>query len=160
MKRTYLLLCLLLISSLSFAQEKNRGRDDQRWEKLQQARIAFLTNRLQLDSKTAQQFWPIFNEFDDAKRALHKKYSVQKRNLVNGRGYDNITDDNAEQMIDVYLNQKQDELDLEKKYLKKFKAVLEPKAVWMVIRIDSDFRRSLMRRFGDEREKRDRRDEK
>lgn len=160
MKRTYLLLCLLLISTFAFAQENNRGQDDERWEKLQQARIAFLTNRLQLDSKTAQQFWPIFNAFDDAKRAMHKKYSDQKRNLVNGRGYDNLTNDNAEQMVDVYLNQKQDELDLEKKYLEKFKAVLEPKAVWMVIRIDSDFRRSLMRRFGDERDKKDRRDEK
>lgn len=151
MKRIYLLL-FLFISTFAFAQENGRVRSEEGWEKLQQARIAFLTNRLQLDSKTAQQFWPIFNEFDEAKRALYKKYSEQKRTLVNGRGYDNLTDENAAEMMDVYLAQKQDELNLEKKYLTKFKDVLEPKLVWMVIRIDSDFRRSLMRRFGEERE--------
>ena len=127
------------------AQNPNRQRD---WEQIKAARIAFLTNRLDLNSDQAQKFWPVFNEYEKEKRALLKEYSGRKRALVADRNYENMTDQQASQMIDVYIEQKEAEAKIEKKYLEKFKAVLTPQQTWKVIRFEGEFRRSLMQRLG------------
>ncbi|WP_420387302.1 hypothetical protein [Roseivirga sp.] len=141
---------LILACSFSFAQQQRSDEDRKaEWERLKAARVAFLSNRLQLDVATAQKFWPIFNEYESKKEALGDKYNKQKRALVSENGWRNMSDENADKMLDIYLEQKQAELDLEKEYLAKFNKVLDKGQIWMVIRIDSDFRRSLMRRISD-----------
>lgn len=145
---------LLLMTASVFAQDGNedRRRQNER-EKLQSARIAFLSARLQLDPETAQKFWPIFNEYESKKEGLSSIYNEQKRDLVSETGWRNLTDENANKMLDIYIEQKQAELNLEKRYLNQFREVLDTRQVWMVIRIDSDFRRSLMRRLSQEKDK-------
>lgn len=152
MKVIYIGLIMLMGTTMTFAQGGGRGPQMDR-EKLQAARIAFLTNRLELDSETAKVFWPIFTEYDTEKSALSKKYGTQKRALYT-EGTRNVTDENANKMLDIYLDQKQAELDLEKKYLSRFKKVLTLRQVWRVIRFDSDFRRDIFDRASrDGREK-------
>lgn len=155
MKVIYTSLLIILCTSLSIAQDGNRrGRQIDR-EKLQAARIAFLTNRLELSSETAKVFWPIFTEYDKEKGELSKKYYNQKRELFDD-GTRNVSEDNADKMLNIYLSQKQAELDLEKKYLAEFKEVLTISQVWRLVRYDSEFRRSLIDRVsrgGDNREK-------
>ena len=145
MKVIYTSLLVLLCTTLTFAQEGNRRGSLMNSEKLQAARIAFLTNRLELTPETAKVFWPIFTEYDNEKSTLSKKYGTQKRSLFD-EGTRNISDENADKMLAIYLEQKQAELDLEKIYLSRFKEVLSMRQVWRVIRFDSDFRRSLMER--------------
>lgn len=132
------------------AQGGRRGFQDGQVdrEKLEAARIAFITNRLDLDSETAKVFWPVFNEFEKEKAELRTKYNGQKRELISNNGFKNISDEDASSLLDLYLEQKQAELNLEKKYLGRFKEVLSPQKVWMVVRFDSDFRRSIMQRLG------------
>jgi len=143
---------LIFACTLSFSQQ-DKGKTEQErkedWERLKAARVAFLSNRLQLDVATAQKFWPIFNEYESKKEALGNKYNKEKHELVSKDGWRNMSDANADKMLDIYLEQKQAELDLEKEYLGKFNAVLDKGQIWMVIRIDSDFRRSLMKRISD-----------
>ncbi|WP_139135246.1 hypothetical protein [Roseivirga sp. 4D4] len=145
MRVIHISLLLLFCSALTFAQDGNRRGPQMDREKLQAARIAFLTNRLELSPETAKVFWPIFNDYDNKKSALSKKYGAQKR-LLFEEGTRNISDENADKMLEIYLDQKQAELDLEKEYLSRFKEVLTLRQVWRVIRFDSDFRRSLMQR--------------
>ncbi len=145
MRVIHISLLLLFCSALTFAQDGNRRGPQMDREKLQAARIAFLTNRLELSSETAKVFWPIFTEYDNEKSKLSKKYGAQKR-LLFDKDSRSLSDENADKMLDIYLDQKQAELDLEKKYLGRFKEVLSMKQVWRVIRFDSDFRRSLMQR--------------
>lgn len=159
--RLLTIIILIFTSTLAIAQQEDRERDRRRseqWEKLKSARIAFLTTRLQLDPETAQQFWPIFNEYESKKDKLGDQYNQRKRDLVSETGWRNLSDENANKMLDIYVEQKQAELDLEKEYLQKFRKVLDTRQVWMVIRIDSDFRRSLMKRLSED-DKRERRDD-
>ncbi|MFY0592645.1 hypothetical protein [Roseivirga sp.] len=144
MRVIYLSIAILLLSLPTFAQGGNRGPQMDR-EKLQAARIAYLTNRLELDTETAKVFWPLFTEYDNKKRELGKKYGTRKRALFKD-GTRNVSDENADEMLGIYLEQKQAELDLEKAYLGRFKKVLSLRQVWRVIRFDSDFRRDLFER--------------
>ena len=82
MKVIYTSLLVLLCTTLTFAQEGNRRGSQMNSEKLQAARIAFLTNRLELTPETAKVFWPIFTEYDNEKSTLSKKYGTQKRSPI------------------------------------------------------------------------------
>lgn len=144
MKVIYIGLIMLMGSTMTFAQGGNRGPQMDR-EKLQAARIAFLTNRLELNTETSKVFWPIFTEYDKEKSALSKKYNTEKRALFT-EGSRNLSDEKADKMLDIYLDQKQAELDLEKKYLGSFKKVLSLRQVWRFIRFESDFRRDILQR--------------
>jgi hypothetical protein len=139
---------LILIFGISVFAQNGRQQPDR--EKIQAARIAFLTNRLELSVSQAKVFWPIFTEYDSKKGTMLKEYSEKKRILFDRNEERNLSDEDSKKMLDFYLEQKQAELDLEKSYLQKFNAVLDAKQVWKVITFDSDFRRSLMRRISDD----------
>ena len=138
---------MLILGLSSFAQG---GRSQADRDKIQAARIAFLTNRLDLSVDQAKVFWPIFNEYDGKKSALLREYGQKKRDIFEHSEQKSLSEDDAKKMLDIYLDQKQAELDLEKIYLKRYDEVLDAKQVWKVITFDSDFRRSLMRKISDE----------
>lgn len=145
--KQYLIIILLLISSLPAWSQQRREMSKEDREKIQTARIAFITNRLQLTSDVAKNFWPIFNEFETDKQELSKKYNQQKRNLVAPEDFRNMSDDNASKMLDMYFDQKEAELKLEREYMKKFQEVLTRRQVWSIIRFEGDFRREFMNKL-------------
>lgn len=145
--KQYLIIILLLISSLPAWAQQRREMSKEDREKIQTARIAFITNRLQLTSDVAKNFWPIFNEFETDKQELSKKYNQQKRNLVAPEDFRNMSDDNASKMLDMYFDQKEAELKLEREYMKKFQEVLTRRQVWSIIRFEGDFRREFMNKL-------------
>lgn len=73
--KTYLLtLSILLISfGFSLAQRPTERYDP---EKLQAARIAFITTRLDLTPDQAEKFWPVFNQYSDIRDGLLKEMSA------------------------------------------------------------------------------------
>jgi hypothetical protein len=147
MKKSLFIFFMLILGLPSFAQG---GRSQVDRDKIQAARIAFLTNRLDLSVDQAKVFWPIFNEYDGKKNTLSRDYGQKKREIFEHSDQKSMNDEDAREMLDIYLEQKQAELDLEKIYLKRFDEVLDARQVWKVITFDSDFRRSLMRKISDE----------
>ena len=140
---------ILIVFAISLSAQDGRDRNPKYdREKLQAARIAFLTNRLDLTPENAKEFWPLFNEYEKKKNALNRDYNKQKRALISEERMRNLSDENANNMLDIYLEQKQAELELEKIYLKKFQKVLPANKVWTLLRFDSEFRRNLMQRIG------------
>lgn len=147
---------LFIFTSCFLASAQNgRPSQDER-DKIQKAKIAFLTNRLDLSIEQAKLFWPLFNEYDSKKMALSKEYGQKKREIF-ARSEDsrNMKEEDADKLLDIYLDQKQAELDVEKTYMKKFNEVLNSRQVWRMVSFESDFRRSLydrMRRDGNNEE--------
>lgn len=145
MKKYIIVILLIACTGISWAQGPGRGRmSDEDREKIKTARVAFLTNRLQLTSEVAKDFWPIFNDYEAAKGELSGKYNQRKRDLVGTDGFRNMSDENASKMMDIYMDQKEAELKLEREYMKKFETVLTAKQVWAVIRFEGEFRRDFI----------------
>lgn len=142
MKKHMIIILLLTSSAICQAQGPGMSKEDR--EKIETARIAFLTNRLQLTSEIAKSFWPIFNDFEEAKHKLSREYTQKKRELIGDDGFRNMSEENASKMLDIYMDQKEAELKLEREYMKKFQKVLTTRQVWSVIRFESDFRREFM----------------
>ncbi|MGB3587195.1 MAG: hypothetical protein WBA23_11675 [Tunicatimonas sp.] len=116
-------------------------------EKIETARIAFLTERLSLTPETAQQFWPVYNQWDEQRREL-KREEFKLRRL--GRT-DELNDEMAQEHIDEYFSLKERQLDLEKEMATELSKVLSSTQMLQLIRAEADFQRTILRKLGERR---------
>ncbi|WP_339876687.1 hypothetical protein [uncultured Algoriphagus sp.] len=71
-KYTILVILFFIVIGTSLAQRPGDRYDR---EKLEAARVAFITTRLDLKPEQAERFWPIFNVFNDAREKNLKEMS-------------------------------------------------------------------------------------
>lgn len=118
MKKTILILIILAgFVQFSFAQQ---NRDD----KIQALKIAFITERLQLTSSEAQQFWPVYNAYEDEVKKLR----------IDSKGGDVL--ENEEKLLQI-----------RKKYRGSFEKILGKSKINDLFNAERDFRNILIKRL-------------
>ncbi|AIY14947.1 hypothetical protein [Cellulophaga baltica] len=135
------ILLLMLTVSLSFGQ---RNGD---WDKIRTLKIAFITERLDLSSKEAQTFWPIYNEYQAKREDLHEKGHTEIRKKLDAS--DNLSENDSAKLLDKYLQFEKEEEELEQTYLKKIQKVISAKKTLLLIRSEGDFKRKLIKQYRD-----------
>ncbi|MBD8487265.1 hypothetical protein IFO69_00755 [Echinicola sp. CAU 1574] len=138
MKKLSLILLLGMLSLSVYAQRRNEPAYDQ--EKLEAAKIAFITQRLDIKPDQATKFWPLYNQFEEKRRNIFKKMRSQSR-----VDKEDLTDEKAQELIASKLATQQELLDLEKEYIAKFAKALSPKQAYLLQEADRDFVRHLYR---------------
>ncbi|MEM8966608.1 MAG: hypothetical protein AAGE93_09330 [Bacteroidota bacterium] len=140
MKQLIIILSLCLGTTVStFAQRPI--------EKIETARIAFLTERLSLTPETAQQFWPVYNQWDEQRRELKKEEFRLRRSVKT----DGLTNETAQQHIDEYFALKERQLTLEKNMAEELSEVLSSTQMLQLIRAEAEFQRVILRKLGERR---------
>lgn len=140
----YLKICLLLIcfswiaTTSSIAQQNKKDR-------IEALKIAFITKRLDLTPKEAQLFWPVYNQYNDQFEAMRKERRKQYAG-INDR-IDSLPTKEVESMLDAEMAYKQKELDLTKEYHNELKKVLPPKKIAKLYIAEESFKRELLRRI-------------
>ena len=119
---------------------KKRDRD----ERIESMRIAYITDRLDLSPTESQQFWPLYNELQDKKRALKNKEDRPR--------LEDITDAEAERLILAKFDRDQKELDLHKEYYVKIKEVISSKRLIELLRVENEFKKRLLERMNGRRD--------
>lgn len=143
MKKLIFIFMALFITGMLSAQP---GNGDKR-EKIEAMRVAFLTNKLNLSSKEAQNFWPVFNEYQDKLEAL--RTTKRKEMKVFKDRLDQLNDAEAAGFIDAEMNFRQKELELQKTYFARFKQVLPLTKVALLLRAEDEFKRELLKQIKD-----------
>lgn len=75
----YLAILLSIFSFGVFAQQENSREGAGR---LQAYKIAFITNKLELSPKEAQQFWPLYNKYEDEMREARRQGLKDNKNEI------------------------------------------------------------------------------
>lgn len=104
--------------------------------RVEAARAAYITERLQLTTQEAEKFWPIYREFAEKRRGYLEQYRKAKRDGIS-----------EEKLIDLQLDLKQQELDLEKDYSKRFSKVIPAEKLVNLRSAERDFNRLVMRQL-------------
>jgi len=114
MKTLFKIIILSLITTTLFAQDDElpQAQDPQVKEKIKAARIAYITDQLGLTPAEAEKFWPIYHEFSEKRMQLKKDYNQAKKNP----DLNKTQEQRDEELVDLGLKMKQQELDLEKDY--------------------------------------------
>lgn len=142
MKKIFILF-LAFASVASFAQdneEVERMQDPKAQEKINNLRIAFLTERLGLTSEQAEKFWPVYREYA-VERAKIRSEVRQLRNQIDPNNPD---PKKQQELIDLGLKVKQRELDLEKDYSNRLLKVISAQQVLNLRQAEHDFRQLLI----------------
>jgi hypothetical protein len=137
--RTLLLLFILPLQVL-LAQPPDA---EEKIEKVQAAKVAYITSRLNLNTTQSQAFWPVFNEFEAARRKIRFQMKGLHREAKHGQ-------QNEEQMkasIRRRLALRQEELDLEKQYAEKFMKVLSAEQVSELYESEKEFTKLLLHKW-------------
>ncbi|WP_299754218.1 hypothetical protein [uncultured Pontibacter sp.] len=139
-----LLSCALLLgSTAAFSQNSSK---EERSENVEAAKIAFLTDKMELTSDQSQKFWPLYNEYEAKRRTLIKGYRSGYRQDV-----DALSEAEAKSRIDNMFVTKEKELELEKEYANRYLRVITSKQLIKLYRGERDFTKMLLKRLDDKR---------
>ena len=139
--KTLLLVVFLLTTAVFYAQHKPD------WDKIKTLKIAFLTERLDLSSKEAQDFWPIYNSYEDEREKLRNKANNDIRNKL--KNTENLSEADAAKLLNLYLANEEEEEELDKKFLLNVKKVISAKKTLLLLRSEEDFKRQLIKQYRD-----------
>ncbi len=101
-------------------------------------RIGFFTNKLNLTSKEAEKFWPVYNDY--AKEVGELRDARRKNGRETMDNLNTMADSTIEREINEELAFRQQELDILKKYLVEFKTVLPMKKIALLLKAEEEFK--------------------
>ena len=145
MKKIFLILIITLFSLQTFAQQNAR-------EKIKAMKTAFITNALDLSSKEAQQFWPVYNEYDKKIYSLKtlKTRELTKRMRAAG-GVNQLSDNEANAILSEFIEIDFDVAKAKQELQQKLKNIVSGKKIIMLFKAEQDFNKKLLREFRDKR---------
>ncbi len=109
-------------------------------QRVEAIKIAFITEKLQLTPRESQEFWPIYNEYQDEQKKIRKSYRFSD-------SFSTMTDKQAEQMLNDHLEMEQRLLDVKRDYVKRMRSAIPVRKVAMLGRVENEFRKELVKRL-------------
>jgi hypothetical protein len=140
-KYTLIILLFFLAVGTTLAQRPESNYDR---EKLEAARVAFITTRLDLKPEQAQKFWPIFNVYNDAREKSLREMSEL------GRVKDvKLSEADAKSRIARRFEIERKMIVDEEKFVKDLSTVITYNQIIQLNGLSREFARHIYQRRGD-----------
>ncbi|GGH46184.1 hypothetical protein GCM10007423_45720 [Dyadobacter endophyticus] len=140
-RNTFALL-LLFIGAVSTTAQAQR-RSEEEIKKIQDAKVAIITNRLNLTPEQSTGFWPMYNEYSQQRREIHRA----QRKIINDKKAEGQNDEAVLSNLKEVQELRQKELDLEKEYQSKFLKVITASQVIELYKAERTFNDMLIQRL-------------
>ncbi len=114
---------LLIIAFITGATQYSLAQGN-RGEKIEALKIAFITEKLQLTTNEAKEFWPVYNSYEKEIQELR----------ASSKGGDVL--ENEEKLLGI-----------RKKYRPSFEKILGPSKMNQLFQVEKDFRNLLIKRL-------------
>jgi len=135
----YLLLITTMMFTLSTSAQRG-GERGSRGDKIEQQRIAFITTELDLSVEEAQAFWPLYNEYTEAKKEIRDDKMHEKK-------IEELSEEESKQMLMYAMESKKRNLDLETRFMTKLENVLSANKRLKLIRLEREFKKKIIKRY-------------
>lgn len=136
-----LIVLLALTVQAAWAQDPDEVQQDPKaQERINNLRIAYLTEKLGLSSDQAEKFWPVYREFAQERMKLR----AEIREAQKGIDPNNPDPKKQEELVNLGLKVKQRELDLEKDYSGRLMKVITAQQMLNLRKAEQDFRAMLV----------------
>lgn len=132
---------LLLFLSVNAVQAQHRSEEEMK--KIQDSKVAIITNRLSLTSEQSAGFWPVYNEYSQKRREIHRA----QRRIINDKKAEGKTDEQVLGNLKEVQELRQKELDLDKEYQSRFLKVISANQVIELYKAEKAFNDMLLQRL-------------
>ena len=143
MKR--LIICLLV----AFAASTVMAQPGKKIEKIKKARLEFMKKKLALTPEEEKTFVPLYEKMMDEAEKLRKEYK-QEGDLGN-IDLTFMTEKECEKAISEFIEFREKELELIKRYNEEFKKILPIKKVAMIYKAETEFKKRVIRELRERR---------
>jgi len=138
-------LALAFFFSLLYGQPEESQRAFPGREKVEQAKVAFLTRKLDLSPEEAQGFWPIYNELEKKLQPLRRKRL--RLLLPDKTKKESPSDERIRARVMAELNLREKQAQLRKTYFSRFEEALGTQKAAQYYRAEIEFNLHLMGRL-------------
>ncbi len=132
------LVVLVLVAHAAGAQNDPNGR-----QKIESAKIGMITNRLNLTTDQAPQFWAIYNEYNGKKQELNRRV----RQLNNEPSRTVLNDDQLLNGLREVNATRQKLADLDEEYMSRFLKVISPAQLAELYKTEQVFNKMLLQQL-------------
>ncbi|MEO8474571.1 MAG: hypothetical protein ABI477_20375 [Chryseolinea sp.] len=133
-------LTLMMFSALAQDDDLPPAQDPKVRNKIQAARIAYITDQLALTPAEAEKFWPIYREFSEKRKEIRQQLRDARRNPDPKKTQEQVDQDVVNTQFDV----KQKELNLEKDYSGKLLKVISAQKLRTLPDAERRFRQIIL----------------
>lgn len=138
--KKFITILVFLMGTLAFYGQNKFDKD-----KIKALKVAYITEHLELTSKEAQVFWPIYNKYEDQMNALREKEWGEIRRKM--RDMDSLSEKEASDLLTSYISLKGDQQKLDKDLYAQLSKALSAKKTFLLIKTEDDFKRQLIKQF-------------
>jgi len=112
-------------------------------ENFEAQKIAYLTSKANLTPEESARFWPVYNKFEEEKRAIKKQMKAE----INGtkKDFATLSDSEVERNMLDMLDLRQKEIEIERRSFQEFKKVLPVKKVALIITGEKEFYQQVLK---------------
>jgi Spy/CpxP family protein refolding chaperone len=136
-----LVLFVMVAGLPAWAQDRHYPSKE-RLQNIQNAKIAYITEKLNLTPEQSQKFWPLYNQLETERNALREK-SRDLRNV----NLEAMSDAEIRTALNNRLSWRQSELDLDKQYMDKFLRVISVRQLATLYRSEREFMKVLLKKL-------------
>jgi len=123
------------------------GQDKAAMQKIESARIALITERLELTPDQAEKFWPLYREYNLQRRQIRAEF----RNTRQSVDIQNLSEEQSKELMQKAMELKQQELNLEKKYAERMTQVISTQQMLRLRNAEKEFQQRLLQRIQQQR---------
>ncbi len=145
MKTKTLLIFITILSTSGLSAQSGRVVDQAAFEKIEKEKIAFFTSYLELSSREARDFWPVYFDF----QSRRNDFLSEKQSLIQSfsRNYGNVQEKEAKETADRYIDIQVKEIGLAVDFHEKLTEILPLNKIMQLYHAENEFRRNLLRRL-------------
>ena len=143
----FLITAFALTSNAQFgfnSRDRDRNNNDE-GDKFRSEKVAFISNYLDLSPDEAQDFWPVYNEFEKKRFEIQ----TQRRNIEGSirNANDNLSNKQVNNLIEEMIQSYQDDADIIREYYKQFQNILPSQKVLKLSQSEDQFRVDMLQKF-------------
>lgn len=127
-----------MLSLNSFAQSKEK---EQHRKQIKALKVAYITQEMNMDSKLAQKFWPVYNSYEDKKIELHRREHIDLNEIGS------ISESRAEEILNEFLTVEKEEYLIKKELFNRLKEFLSAKQIVQLHKLEHDFNKKLLKEY-------------
>ncbi|MBI9041471.1 sensor of ECF-type sigma factor [Lutibacter sp.] len=140
-KKILIIIVFVITTNSLFAQQFR--------QKIHLLKSSYITNALNLTSKEAEKFWPVYNLYSDKIHELKFELegNLDKKLLKNGN-LAAISDSDAEKYLNNSLQMEQEIVTQKIKMQKELSKIISSKKIILLQKAEKDFNRRMLQEYG------------
>lgn len=115
--------------------------NDEHRKKIKALKTAHITEGINLTAKEAQQFWPVYNEFEEKRRNLYRRERAEIEDI------ECLTEAKAGEKLNEYVEIEKEDYLLKRQYYNDLKKIFTARRIMQLKKVEDEFNRKIMREY-------------